>query len=218
MSFDERRSQLVEAFWAALRGRSFAELSLEMLAGEAGRDGQEHLASPADMASPANMASPADMAGLADMTDLACVAVAMVDDQALAEIADDFNDAGDASVQEKLVEGLIHRFESFAPLKPQMQALHLACMRNPVLGMALGHQLLRAIDRLLRLCGDDSSGIKRMLRVKGVCAVVMRVRPTWMADETADLSQTLKQIDSELEKAREWAVSLKILEQDEGQS
>ncbi len=206
MSFDERRSQLVEAFWAALRDRSFAELSLEMLAGEAGRDGQEHLASPADMA------------GLADMTDLACVAVAMVDDQALAEIADDFNDAGDASVQEKLVEGLIHRFESFAPLKPQMQALHLACMRNPVLGMALGHQLLRAIDRLLRLCGDDSSGIKRMLRVKGVCAVVMRVRPTWMADETADLSQTLKQIDSELEKAREWAVSLKILEQDEGQS
>lgn len=206
MSFDERRSQLVEAFWAALRGRSFAELSLEMLAGEAGRDGQEHLASPADMA------------GLADITDLACVAVAMVDDQALAEIADDFNDAGDASVQEKLVEGLIHRFESFAPLKPQMQALHLACMRNPVLGMALGYQLLRAIDRLLRLCGDDSSGIKRMLRVKGVCAVVMRVRPTWMADETADLSQTLKQIDSELEKAREWAVSLKILEQDEGQS
>lgn len=206
MSFDERRSQLVEAFWAALQDRPFVELSLEMLADEAGRDGQEHLASPADMA------------GLADMTDLACVAVAMVDDQALAEIADDFNDAGDASVQEKLVEGLIHRFESFAPLKPQMQALHSACMRNPVLGMALGHQLLRAIDRLLRLCGDDSSGIKRMLRVKGVCAVVMRVRPTWMADETADLSQTLKQIDSELEKAREWAVSLKILEQDEGQS
>ena len=206
MSFDERRSQLVEAFWAALRDRSFAELSLEMLAGEAGRDGQEHLASPADMA------------GLADITDLVCVAVAMVDDQALVEIADDFNDAGDASVQEKLVEGLIHRFDSFAPLKPQMQALHLACMRNPVLGMALGHQLLRAIDRLLRLCGDDSSGMKRMLRVKGVCAVVMRVRSTWMADETADLSQTLKQIDSELEKAREWAVSLKILEQDEGQS
>ncbi|MDC0564624.1 hypothetical protein OAP51_07510 [Alphaproteobacteria bacterium] len=206
MSFDERRSQLVEAFWVALLGRSFAELSLEILAGEAGRDGQEHLASPANMA------------GLADITDLACVAVAMVDNQALAEIADDFNDAGDASVQEKLVEGLIHRFESFAPLKPQMQALHLACMRNPVLGMALGHQLLRSIDRLLQLCGDDSSGMKRILRVKGVCAVVMRVRSTWMADETADLSQTLKQIDSELEKAREWAVSLKILEQDEGQS
>ena len=206
MSFDERRSELVEAFWATLQVRPFAELSLEILAGETGREGQEHLASPADMA------------GLADITDLACVAVAMVDEQALAEIADDFNDAGDASVQEKLVEGLIHRFESFAPLKPQMQALHLACMRNPVLGMALGHQLLRAIDRLLQLCGDDSSGMKRILRVKGVCAVVMRVRSTWMADETADLSQTLKRIDSELEKAREWAVSLKILEQEEGQS
>jgi hypothetical protein len=55
-----------------------------------------------------------------------------------------------------------------------------------------------------------------MLRVKGVCAVVMRVRSTWMADETADLSPTLKQIDSELERAREWAVSLNVLQQDEG--
>lgn len=204
MSFDERRGQLVEAFWSALQERPFAELSLEMLAGDAGSEGQDHLAAGSDMA------------GLADMTDLACVAVAMVDEQALAEIADDFQDAGDASVQEKLVEGLIHRFETFTPLKPQMQALHLACMRNPILGMALGHQLLRAIDRLLRLCGDDSSGIKRMLRVKGVCAVVMRVRSTWMADETADLSPTLKEIDSELERAREWAVSLNVLQQDEG--
>ena len=204
MSFDERRGQLVEALWSALQERPFAELSLEMLAGDAGSEGQDHLAAASDMA------------GLADMTDLACVAVAMVDEQALAEIADDFQDAGDASVQEKLVEGLIHRFETFTPLKPQMQALHLACMGNPILGMALGHQLLRAIDRLLRLCGDDSSGIKRMLRVKGVCAVVMRVRSTWMADETADLSRTLKQIDSELERAREWAVSLNVLQQDEG--
>jgi hypothetical protein len=55
-----------------------------------------------------------------------------------------------------------------------------------------------------------------MLRVKGVCAVVMRVHSTWMADETADLSPTLKQIDSELERAREWAVSLNVLQQDEG--
>ncbi len=162
--------------------------------------------------------SPKNSLQFAPTTSPVLLAVSIRKRSAYAEVADDFSDAGDASVQEKLVEGLIHRFESFAPLKPQMQALHLACMRNPVLGMALGHQLLRAIDRLLRLCGDDSSGIKRMLRVKGVCAVVMRVRPTWMADETADLSQTLKQIDSELEKAREWAVSLKILEQDEGQS
>ena len=84
MSFDERRGQIVEAFWSALQKRPFAELSLEMLAGDAGSEGQGHLAAGSNMA------------GLADMTDLACVAVAMVDEQALAEIADDFQDAGDA--------------------------------------------------------------------------------------------------------------------------
>ena len=44
MSFDERRGQLVDAFWSALQERPFAELSLEMLAGDAGSEGQDHLA------------------------------------------------------------------------------------------------------------------------------------------------------------------------------
>ena len=97
-----------------------------------------------------------------------------------------------------------------------MQALHIAVMRDLGLGLALLSQLMRSIDRLLELCGDESRGIKRMLRTKGVCAVVMRVRSIWMSDDTPDLAQTLKKIDIELEKAREWAVSLRVLSPDEG--
>ena len=196
MSFEERRTHLATALWSALQTTPFAELTLSRLADEAGLESES--------------------AGLASMTDLACFAVSQVEEQALAETADDFLDAGDASVQEKLIEGLIHRFECFTPKRQQMQALHMAVMRDLGLGLALLNQLMRSIDRLLELCGDESRGIKRMLRTKGVCAVVLRIRSTWMSDDTPDLAQTLKQIDSELETAREWAVSLRLLSPDEG--
>ena len=196
MSFEERRTHLATALWSALQTTPFAELTLSRLADEAGLESES--------------------AGLASMTDLACFAVSQVEEQALAETADDFLDAGDASVQEKLIEGLIHRFECFTPKRQQMQALHMAVMRDLGLGLALLNQLMRSIDRLLELCGDESRGIKRMLRTKGVCAVVLRIRSTWMSDDTPDLAQTLKQIDSELETAREWAVSLQLLTPDEG--
>ena len=196
MSFEERRTHLATALWSALQTTPFAELTLSRLADEAGLESES--------------------AGLASMTDLACFAVSQVEEQALAETADDFLDAGDASVQEKLIEGLIHRFECFTPKRQQMEALHMAAIRDPFLGFALLNQLMWSIDRLLELCGDESKGIKRMVRKKGVCAVVMRVRSTWISDDTPDLAQTLKQIDTELTKAREWAVSFRVLRADEG--
>ena len=196
MSFDKRRAQLANELWSALQTTPFADLTLSQLADEAGLE--------------------TESAGLASMTDLACFAVAQIEEQALAETENDFLDAGDASIQEKLLEGLIHRFECFTPKRHQMQALYMAAMRDLDLGLALLNQLMRSIDRLLELCGDESRGIKRMLRTKGVCAVVMRARSTWMSDDTHDLAQTLKRIDIELEKAREWAVSFRVLNPDEG--
>ena len=196
MSFDERRNRLATAFWSALQTKPFADLTLLQLADEAGLE--------------------TEFAGLASITDLACFAVSQIEEQALSETAEDFLDAGDASVQEKLIEGLIHRFECFTPKRQQMQALHMAAMRDFGLGVALSNQLMQSIDRLLELCGDESRGIKRMLRTKGVCAVVMRIRSKWMLDDTPDLAQTLKQIDTELERAREWAVSFRVLGPDEG--
>ena len=196
MSFDERRAQLANELWSALQTTPFTDLTLSQLADEAGLE--------------------TESAGLASMTDLACFAVDQIEEQALAETENDFLDASDASIQEKLLEGLIHRFECFTPKRHQMQALYMAAMRDLGLGIALLNQLMRSIDRLLELCGDESRGIKRILRTKGVCAVVLRVRSTWMSDDTPDLAQTLKQIDTELTKAREWAVSFRVLRADEG--
>ena len=86
---------------------------------------------------------------------------------------------------------------------------------DPALGMALVLQLQQTIGKLLGLSGDRSSGLIRMARIKGVFAVVLRVRKTWLDDHTADLSQTLNMLDKSLRDAQEWAVSLRVLGADE---
>ena len=67
-------------------------------------------------------------------------------------------------------------------------------------------------DRLLFLCGDEFTGWRRQARIKGIMAVLLRVRPVWQSDDTADLSLTLSSLDKELRRAAEWAVSLRVLD------
>ena len=41
--------------------------------------------------------------------------------------------------------------------------------------------------------------------------MLMRVRKTWIKDDTPDLSQTLNALDKSLRDAQEWALSLRVL-------
>lgn len=151
----------------------------------------------------------------ADPHQLCCFVLEYYDRVALEESALDFADAGDATTYEKILEGLIHRFEVLAPYRKGFEKLHQHCLRQPMLGVMLSFQLQGTIGKLLSLSGDNSSGLIRMARIKGIFGVFMRVRKTWLTDESADLSQTLNVLDKTLRDAQEWAVSLRVLSADE---
>ena len=67
-------------------------------------------------------------------------------------------------------------------------------------------------DRLRSLSGDEVTGWRRHARIKGIMAVLLRVRPVWQSDDTADLSLTLSSLDKELRRAAEWAISFRVLD------
>ena len=148
----------------------------------------------------------------ADSDAVLLAALRALDAAALRQSADDFADVPEASVYEKLLEGLISRFELYAPLRAQMKAVHSAAQRNPVLAACLLARLADMTDRLLSLCGDEVTGWRRQARIKGIMAVLLRVRPVWQSDDTADLSLTLSSLDKELRRAAEWAVSFRVLD------
>ena len=190
---DQTDKTLFAALWAALDQQPFAALSLDGLAAEAGLEAGAVYIRYADTAS------------------LLLAALHELDKAALAGAAADFADAPEASVQEKLLEGLISRFEAYTPYRAQMAAVHDAARRDPLLAACLLARLSTAIDRLLSLCGDHVTGWRRRARIKGVMSVVLRARGVWQKDDTAGLALTLSALDKDLTRAAEWAVSFGVL-------
>ena len=191
---DQMEQALFAALWSILDRQPFGSVTLEQLADEAG------------------LAIKDVYVCYAGRDAVLLAALRALDTAALRQSANDFADAPEASIHEKLLEGLTSRFELYAPLRAQMQVVQRAAQRNPVLAACLLLRLGDVTDRLLSLCGDEVTGWRRQARVKGIMAVLLRVRPVWQSDDTADLSLTQSSLDKELRRAAEWAVSFCVLD------
>ena len=145
-----------------------------------------------------------------------CSALQEIDDGVLAQSAADFADDENASMHEKLLEGLTQRFEAYADKRLALQSVAKACLRQPTLGLMLATNLESFVDRLLSLCGDNVSGFTRTARLKGVCGVFLKASTAWQRDDSPDLAKTLKTLDRDLKTAAEWAISLRVLLPEEG--
>jgi len=150
-----------------------------------------------------------------DVTHLILHQLDAFDDEALTQSYADFAEDPDASSYDKIFEGLIMRFEVMDPSRKQFENLHDGAKRQPLLAIHCLHQLSHSTDKLLSLSGDNSTGAIRQARIAGVVGVLMRVRSVWISDDTNDLGLTMKALDKELKKACEWALSLRILSQDD---
>ena len=191
------RALLAEHCWAELADVEFDQLSFEVIADKADIPLAE-----------ARLAA-------GSVTDLILIQLDKIDHKALATSLGDFADDPDATIYEKLFEGLVMRFEVFADYRAQIGKLHAASKRNPILGLHLSYQLADVMGKLLWMAGDESAGFIKEARKLGVSAVAMRVRPIWQDDTSSDLGQTMKALDNELKKACEWAISLRVLSKDD---
>ena len=185
--------KLQDGLWADLAGNSWSDVSLA-------RTAEDLLIDPVY----------AQLAAV-DKTELVLHKLASLDRDALASTHAEIADDPDASMHDKLLEGLIHRFEVYQPFKAQIRHLHGASYRDPALGLKLISRLTSSMDALLMICGDSEPSIQRKMRVKGLTGVAMSVRTDWLADDTADLAKTTKLLDNRLKQAAEWAESFRLI-------
>ena len=140
-----------------------------------------------------------------------------LDRQAVLETLADIEDAGDVPVRDRIIEALMHRFETYAPYRRQIAQLDAAARRDPALGLRLIDSLVQATRMLLRMAGDDLAGWQGEARVRGVAGVAMVVARTWQQDDTPDMATTMKEIDRRLATAEEWGRTLRVLRGDAAQ-
>jgi len=133
------------------------------------------------------------------------------DDDILSSLGDDFAEDPDASVREKILEGLIARYEAYAPFKQAIRHLNTASCQNPVLGGMLIFRLNTAMHSLLHLAGGAGAGLAGMLRAKGLSAVALACQREWMKDDTPDLAATSRALDKRLKQAESLAKTFRLI-------
>ena len=138
-----------------------------------------------------------------------------LDDQVMARLAEDFAEDTDAEPREKILEGLIARYEHYAPHKAVIKALNKASVMNPLLATMMVTRLNIASKTILDLAGVDTSGLLGMARVKGLSGVALACQREWFNDDTPDLAVTIRTLDNRLKQAESIAASLMIIPKQE---
>ena len=134
------------------------------------------------------------------------------DEAILLRLADDFEADPDAGIREKILEGLIARFEDYTPVKEAIRHLARAAAKDPALGMVLVRRLNDASRGLLGLAGVGTSGLAGMLRVKGLSGVALSCQREWLRDDSPDLAATTRALDGRLRQAEGLARGLNLLD------
>lgn len=137
--------------------------------------------------------------------------LADLDETIMFTLDSDFAEDPDASVHEKILEGLVARYEAYRPFKQAIDHLNKASMRDPVLAAMMISRLNQASERLLNIAGVKISGIAGILQVKGLSGVALSCQREWMRDDSPDMATTIRALDQRLGQAEEIASGLRLI-------
>ena len=192
-SIDEIRRAAGHAMLTCLNTNKFSSVHIDMIAAETGFDAHIIRRLFPDMLEMVNQ-------GLRDL-----------DDDILAEFAEDLASDSDATVRERILEGLIVRYEAYRDYKEAIKNLNAAAATNPALAMTTIHRLTSASRTLLELAGDNTSGVMGLMRVKGLAGVALLAQREWLKDDTPDMSVTIRILDQRLKQAEDLASMMNIM-------
>jgi AcrR family transcriptional regulator len=109
------------------------------------------------------------------------------------------------TARDRLFDTMMRRYDALRPHREALRAIRRASMRDPLLMLALGPALRRAMAATLEAAGLSSEGLSGALRQNGLLAIHYAVSRVFDRDETVDLSKTMAALDSRLKTAERWS-------------
>lgn len=173
---------------AEARAQRFADAYLAVI-GRAGLPA----ATPAAAAAEAGVPADELVATLGDAAD----AVAALLDRAGREAARAAASGG--SVRDRLFAGIMAGLDVLQAHRAAVRALVAA--RDPGLVALVLARLGPGLRRLAAAAGVDVSGLAGMARLAGLATVIARAGRAWLADDSADMSRTMAELDRLLAEA-----------------
>ena len=192
-SIDQIRRDAGKAMMSCLNTQKFNTINIDTIAAETG-----HSAAVIRRLFP-------------DMAEMVGQGLRDLDDEILSEFADDLAEDVEAGVRERILEGLIVRYEAYQPYKECIKNLNAAAVTNPTLAAITISRLSAASRTILELAGDNTTGMTGLLRVKGVAGVALMAQRDWLKDDSADMSVTIRVLDQRLKQAEGIAEMINII-------
>lgn len=110
-----------------------------------------------------------------------------------------------ASVRDRLFTLLMERFDAAQPQRAAAIELAGAARRDPGLAAFMLLSLPVSIARIADAAGVATAGLLGPLRVQALTLSYLAAARVWVADDSADLAATMKELDTRLAQAETWA-------------
>ena len=121
---------------------------------------------------------------------------AMIDAKVLDELEED--EEGDA--RDRIFDVLMNRFEALQPYRLGLGNILLDLSRDPCAAACAATGLRRSMALMLEAAGLSSSGLKGLLRVKGLAAIYLATLRVWLRDDSLDMAKTMAALDGYLRR------------------
>lgn len=110
-------------------------------------------------------------------------------------------DSAEAPARDRLFDVLMRRFDALDPYKEGIGNLLFDQMRDPLAALCGLIQLRRSMALMLEAAGLSSSGLRGVVRLKGLSLIYLTALRIWLRDDSPDKARTMAVLDRQLRRA-----------------
>jgi AcrR family transcriptional regulator len=106
----------------------------------------------------------------------------------------------ESSARDRLFDVMMRRFDALQPYKAGLGNILYDQARDPLAALCGLQQLLRSMAAMLEAARISSSGVKGLIRTKGLAAIYLATLRIWLRDDSPDMAKTMASLDGHLRR------------------
>ena len=106
----------------------------------------------------------------------------------------------EAPARDRLFDVLMRRLEAMQPQREAIGAILQDQLRDPLSLCCGGCRLKRSMAAMLEAAGFSTSGLRGLVRIKGLSAIYLSTLRVWLRDDSEDMAKTMASLDKQLRR------------------
>ena len=108
-----------------------------------------------------------------------------------AVMAEEDDEGGEGPALDRLFDVLMRRFEAMQPQREAIGAILQDQLRDPLSVCCGLARLRRSMASMLETAGFSTTGLRGIVRIKGISAIYLSTLRVWLRDDSEDMAKTM---------------------------